>query len=353
MKKILLLGCGGAAAYNFIKCVRQHDRTISIVGTDLSRYHLDACPVDKHYLLEQHKTYEEFTDKVNQIIEDENIDFVHAQPDILVKRLALRRGEINALTCLPDNSTIALAQNKFSTYKTLKGAGIPVPESYRISSLETLARTISNFKTTPIWLRAVEGAGSKAALPIKDAYQAQFWIEYWMDRGMWPRGFMASEFLPGPEYALQSLWWEGNHVVSIARERLEYVFGHIMPSGQSSSPSVARIVHNNEVNKVGTAAVEAISARPHGVFGVDMKTAEDGSVKVTEINAGRFYTTNNFYMRAGYNMVGMFLRIAESQQTGILMSHGFPEAEINPVPANQYWTRSIDKEPTLWSPPTK
>ena len=66
---------------------------------------------------------------------------------------------------------------------------------------------------------------------------------WWIDeKGMAASDFMASEMLPGREFAYQSVWQDGQLVAGQARERVEYLYGHLTPSGQTSTPSVARTV---------------------------------------------------------------------------------------------------------------
>jgi hypothetical protein len=189
-----------------------------------------------------------------------------------------------------------------------------------------------------VWLRAIRGAGSRASLPVNSLYQGDAWIDYWRGfRGLDYGDFMASEFLPGPEFAWQSLWYGGELVTSQARERIEYIFGNLTPSGQTSSPSVARTVSRDDVNDAGIAAVRAVCDRPHGVFCVDMKEGADGRPKVTEINCGRFFTTSNFFAHAGLNMPAMYVELA---LTGRLAEP--PPARLNPLPDDLYWVRMID-----------
>jgi ATP-grasp in the biosynthetic pathway with Ter operon len=146
---------------------------------------------------------------------------------------------------------------------------------------------------------------------------------------------MVSEFLPGREFAFQSVWLDGRLVTSAARERLEYVFGHLMPSGQSSSPSVARTVHRDDVNELATTVVRAVDQQATGVFCVDLKEDEDGKPLVTEINAGRFFTTSNFLAEAGANMPYSYVRLALGEDV-----NGLPPYDA--VEEGLYWVRMID-----------
>jgi carbamoyl-phosphate synthase large subunit len=166
--------------------------------------------------------------------------------------------------------------------------------------------------------------------------QAVAWARYWRElRGLDVTEFMVSEFLPGREFAFQSVWRDGDLVTSAARERLEYVFGHLMPSGQSSSPSVARTVHDDRVNELATSAVLAVDPRATGVFCVDLKEDEQGRPLVTEINAGRFFTTSNFLAEAGANMPYEYIRLAYGEDVEGLARYDAVEEDL-------YWVRMID-----------
>ena len=144
---------------------------------------------------------------------------------------------------------------------------------------------------------------------------------------------MISEFLPGREFAFQSLWHDGSLVESQTRERVEYLFGSLVPSGQTSTPSVARTVQRPDVAEIATKAVRAIDPNANGVFCADLKEDASGRPRVTEINAGRFFTTSNFFATAGLNMPYDYLRLAAG--------HAVPE-RIEPLEEGLYWIRMVD-----------
>jgi carbamoyl-phosphate synthase large subunit len=276
---------------------------------------------------------------MNDIIDRESIDFVHPQPDVEVAFLASHHQKLHAPTFLPSAETVELCHDKMTFNAHLKKAGVPVPEAVHITSQDDLRAALDELLAINprVWLRAIRGAGSRASLPIDSFYQGDAWIDYWRSfRGIDYGDFMASEYLPGAEFAWQSLWHDGTLVTSQARERIEYIFGNLTPSGQSSSPSVARTVNRDDVNKAGEAAVRAVADRPHGVFCVDMKANGAGDPLVTEINVGRFFTTSNFFAHAGLNMPDMYLRLG----MGAKLEQAPPV--YDPLPANLYWVRMID-----------
>ena len=51
MKKILVTGCGGAAAANFVASLRAADEDFFIIGTDTNKFHLELADADARYTL--------------------------------------------------------------------------------------------------------------------------------------------------------------------------------------------------------------------------------------------------------------------------------------------------------------
>ncbi len=339
-KRILVTGAGGPAAINFIKSLRMvKEDSFYIVGTDVNKFHIEVSPVDARYIVPK-ATAEDYVDKLNEIIEKEEIEMVHPQPDIEVLVIAENRNRINAITRLPKTETIRICQDKQKTAEILKRAGVPVPESIRIKSRDHVEDAFSQLvelcEQEVVWVRAIKGAGSKAALPVKEVEHAIAWMDYWIKmKGLDWSDFMLCEFLPGKEYAWQSIWDNGELITSQARQRLEYLFGHITPSGQTSTPAVAVTVHNDLVNEVATKAVLAIDKEATGIFCVDIKENRDGVPCVTEINAGRFFTTSNFFSEAGVNMPYYHVKLAFGEEIP-------PLPKYNPIPAGYYWVRVVD-----------
>jgi carbamoyl-phosphate synthase large subunit len=184
-------------------------------------------------------------------------------------------------------------------------------------------------------VRARRGAGARASLPVRTAEQALAWIRWWVDeRDLSIGDFMAAEMLPGREFAYQSVWQDGELVAGQARERVVYLYGFLTPSGQTSTPQIARTVREAAVDELAHAAVRALDPYPNGVFCVDVKEAASGTPMVTEINAGRFFTTSNFFAAAGLNMPDLAMRCAMGERPARLPT--------SPLAPDLYWIRMVD-----------
>lgn len=337
MRRILVTGAGGAAAANFVHSLRLAPEPFHVVGTDTSEFHLELAPVDARYLLPRADD-PAYLDELNAVVEREGIELVHPQPEQEVLVLARERERVRAATFLPRAEAVETCQDKAAFAARMAEAGLPAPRFARPEDEGSLREATASILEgrEQAWVRAVRGAGARASLPVSSPDQAVAWVRYWLERRELGFGdFMVSEFLPGREFAFQSVWHEGRLVTSAARERLEYVFGHLMPSGQSSSPSVARTVRREDVNDLAARAVMAVDPEATGVFCVDLKEDESGQPLVTEINAGRFFTTSNFLAEAGANMPYTYVRLALGESL-----NGLPRFDA--VEPGLYWVRMID-----------
>jgi len=337
MKRILVTGAGGSAGINFISSIKLAKEEMYIVGSDINKYHIELAPVDRKYIMPRalESTY---IDKLNDLIKKEKIEFVHSQPDIEVEVISKNRKKINALTFLPSEKTIELCHNKIDFNKIMEKANVSVPKSFHIRSPDDVEEALPLLLKSYVkaWTRAIRGAGSRASLPVKTSEHVKFWIEWWeMMREVGYGDFMLSEFLPGKEFAWQSVWKDGELITSQARERIEYLFGELTPSGQTSTPAIAKTVHRGDVNEVATKSVQAIDKHANGIFCVDIKENNKGVPCVTEINAGRFFTTSNFFAEAGCNMPYYYVKLAYGEEIPKLKKY-------NPLPQNLYWIRVID-----------
>jgi biotin carboxylase len=336
VRRILVTGAGGAPAANFVDSLRQANEEFHIVGADASPFMVELAAVETRYVIPRADD-EAYIDELNSVIEAEGVEFVHPQPDQEVALLARRRAELRTRTFLPSPETVDLCQDKARLTMTLRDAGLRTPRFAVATSRESLVAAASSVvrEHGRAWVRARRGAGSRAALPVSSGELAGNWADYWVnERGLAYADFMVSEFLPGPEFAYQSLWRGGELVSAGVRERVEYLFGHLFPSGQSSSPSVARTVDRPDVEETAAAAVRAADPEADGVFCVDLKEDGAGRPLVTEINAGRFFTTSNFFARAGLNMPYWYVKLGLGEE--------LPELPPSGLDEGIYWIRMID-----------
>lgn len=333
---VLVTGAGGSASANVIDALQRASTKYFVVGADASavKLHLSKAPVNWVIPL---ANSDQFSDSINRVLRSTNSQVLHVQPDPEVLQVSAHREAISAQLFLPSDDAIKLAGDKGRFADAMTRAKVEVPESRNFSDEASVVEVTREMLTRHerVWVRARVGAGARASLPVSTPEQAVSWITWWTtEKGMSVPQFMAAEMLPGREFAFQSVWQNGELVVGQSRERIEYLYGFLSPSGQSSTPAIARTVHEPEVDRLAVEAIRALDARPHGVYCVDIKTSSGGIPKVTEINAGRFFTTSNFFAAAGVNMPDMAMRAAMGEQLPIL--------GLGPLKENLYWIRMVD-----------
>lgn len=345
LKRILVTGAGGPAGWNFVKSVKMAPERIYIAVTDINLWHLEYLEdLANSFYVVPRCTDPEYIGVLNDIIEYEDIEFVHPQPDIEVRVLSENREKLNAMTFLPSKEAIRILQDKYLSARRWEEKGIPVARTIEIKDNhleDDIKRAFDEFGS-PIWIRAKSGAGGRGSTPAHDVETAVYWIKYWRSRGVdWE--FIAQEYLPGRNIAFMSVWKDGELVVSQARERLEYIYPYLAPSGITGTPAVARTIHDDKVNEIATEAVLAIDPNANGVFSVDLKEDKSGTPTPTEINAGRFFTTSYYFTYAGLrfgvwyaNMPYVYIKLAYRES----IPRDIPKYNI--LPEGIYWIRHID-----------
>lgn len=340
MKRIVATGAGGPAGINFVMSLRIAPERIFIVGTEASEYFIYLAPTDIKYLVPKAEE-EGYIDKLNEIIRKEKVDFLHAQTDGEVAIVSENREKLEANVFLPSKNTVKVCQDKFESAKIWIKKNVPVARTMELHSEKDIEKAFEEFGN-PIWIRARHGAGGRGSTPAYNKKMALSWINYWKARGVnWE--FIAQEHLPGRNIGFHSLWKDGELVTSMARERLEYIYPHLAPSGITGTPAVQKTLHDDTVNRIATEAVLAIDPKFNGIACVDLKDNRNGVPCVTEINAARMFTTSFFFSYASKvfrknhyaNIPYLYVKLAFKET--------IPEIpKYNILPENVYWIRHID-----------
>jgi len=290
MNRILVTGAGGIGGVNFVRALRSTKENFHIVGTDFNRYYLQFGDLDDRILSSKHSD-PEFIKLIIKILKENKIDFLHPQPSSEALVVAQNKKEIPVPILLPKQEILQL--DKFETQKLLLKKEIPVASTKIVKSSEEIENTFKSMtKNKPLWIRAKKGAGGNLSLLCQKSDEAYHWIKLWVLRGKASYDdFMIQEYLPGKNIAWDSFWYEGKFIASFTRERIEYPFKHISPSGITGTPTVSKIIKDSTINEIGKKAIKAIDPYPHGNYAVDLKGDSNEKYFITEIDSGKFHTT--------------------------------------------------------------
>lgn len=339
-RRILITGAGGPAGVNFTLSLKLAQEKMVLVGTEANEYYSTLAATDEVYVVPEAEA-PNYVERINELVEVENIDFVHAQPDIEVLAISENREKIQAETFLPSKETVRICQDKLSSAEMWRRRGIPVAGTLELDGKADVEKAFAELGA-PLWIRARRGAGGKGSTPADNPETALSWINYWKSRHHnW--SFIAQEHLQGRNIGFHSIWKEGELVTSMARERLQYIYPNLAPSGVTGTPSVQRTIHDPRVNEIAAEAVLAIDSSFNGIACVDLKENRDSIPYITEINPGRMFTTSFFFSYASKKLLNnhnanfphLYVMLAYKEHLPSLPKY-------NILPKNLYWIRHID-----------
>jgi len=333
---------GSGAANNLIRSLRAGAASLTIVGCHSDPFFLRKSSADSNYLLPSPR-HPNFADALQGVIDRAQVGVVIPTTDDDVLMIASLRETLSCRVFLPRSETIALCQDKYALAKALRRCGVPAPATYAVSNLgevDALFRCL--VPSQRLWCRARRGTGSVAAIPVRTAAQTQAWISYWEEmRGLPSTEFMLSDYLPGRDFACQTLWRDGAPVLVKTSERLSYFGGRNTPSGTSSIGGLHKTVNVPRVVDTSLAAVRAVDPTAAGAFSVDLKEDADGRPCVTEINVGRFLTgTPIFDLTGRHNMSETYVRLAFGEPVDIQCVYDVVE--------DYYMVRDLDALPDIF-----
>lgn len=342
---LLITGAGGPGTVNMTRSLQRTDG-FRLIGCDASPDYIHLALTDEKVLVPRCSERDAYLHAIRAICTTYDVDLIVPNNSLEAHVLSAERASLPCPVFLPTIETLDIANSKWRSYELWSNAGIPVPQSWLIEDRAALVRIFAETDRRPLWIRGagIPGKGiGGAALPCRSLRQAEAWIDFYHGWGH----MMASEYLPGANLTWIGLWKEGNLITSQGRERLAYVIPHVSPSGITGAPAISRTVHRDDLNQLGPKASLALDPKLTGVCFVDFKCDEAGEPRITEINAGRFGTTNHFFSVAGVNFPDLLVRLALDRP---LTDDGSSLPTFNPLPAGLTWIRTLDAGPVLLQP---
>ncbi|MEM2498472.1 MAG: ATP-grasp domain-containing protein [Candidatus Nezhaarchaeales archaeon] len=334
-RRVLLTGAGGIGGVNFVRSLRlaenHYNERFFIVGTDFNTYYIELPEVDLRFRAPRH-TSADFIPTLIKLATSNKLEFLHPHPSPEAKVVSENREkfeELGVTLYLPRPEDIM--PDKFHVYRKLSSAGVNVPKTIHVKLVDDVDAAFAELDK-PLWIRAMKGAGGRLSLKVNSPEEAKMWIKLNVVQGRARQDeFIIQEYLPGRDLAFDSLWFKGELITSYLRERLEYPFKHISLSGLTGTPSVARILRDENVSRIAISAVKALNPSPHGFYSVDLKEGADGLPKVTEVD-GKWHTTAPLwgyafakaYNKPSYNIAYTYLRLGYGEG----VSEALPKTDL-------------------------
>ncbi len=322
---------------------KQQNKKLFIVCTDHNPHFLNFSEADIKIVSPRHDDAS-FVPLLLESIKKYNIEFLHPHPSsearVVSENLASFE-KANVKTYLPKPTSIM--PDKLEIHNALAKNHVRVPKTVEVNSFEDIDRAFSEIGK-PLWIRARRGAGGRLGLKVETSEQAKHWVELnRLQHRADIADFVIQEYLPGRDLAFDSLWFKGCLVTSYCRERLEYFLKHISLSGITGTPTIARTLVDEKINRIGMEAVKALDSQPHGFFSTDIKEDASGNFVVTEVD-GKWHTTAPLWgyafakalKKPELNITYQYLRLALDGGTDVDLPN------YNLFPENFYLVRQLD-----------
>lgn len=340
--RLLITGAGSGEGNNLIRSLGAAGDAFFIVGCHPDRFILKKSLASRNHVIVA-ADHEEYADRLREVIDKEGIDLLIPTSDHETRRVSDLRDELPCGVFLPRKDVIDLCQDKYRLTTLLRRHRLAAPRTYPVTELAEIPSLFRKLRPhRRLWCRMRTGTGSMGAVPVETPEQAQAWIAYWEQmRGVPVTTFTISEYLPGRDFACQSLWKDGRLVLIKAVERLSYFGGWNRASGVSSTPDLAKTVRNPRVLDACTRAIRTIDPAASGVFAVDLKEDAAGRPCITEINVGRFFMITNLFDFTGrHNMAVTYVRLA--------LGHDLAIDDPDDSTEDHYLVRDIDCPPGIF-----
>ncbi|MBK9255877.1 MAG: hypothetical protein IPM42_10345 [Saprospiraceae bacterium] len=288
---ILITGIGGPTPRGIAKSLRMFDKSASIIGTDAGIYGpgLYAMDIfDKTFLVPKSADDEDkYWKSMEEIIINERIDFAFIIPETEVLTWAKRQRtkELPCKALIPDYELANFMFDKFRLSQFLYDSGLS-PKTVQVDKNQhTSFKDIYAMVPVPFWIRMNKTAGAIGALKISNENDFQAWSVLFKN---YTGDVLASEYLPGRNYAVKVLYNHGKLVMAACAERIEYLLPNAAPSGISGMCSRGKLLNRPDLFYVSDSALRKVFSKfgikPNGFFTVDLKENDKGLPLITEIN---------------------------------------------------------------------
>lgn len=326
MANVLLTGAAGAIGMDLAFSLNK--AKVGVFGTEADQDNFSLVSKSCKYY---NKVFQapragtvDYINRINEIIDKENIDILIPNPDFEVGFISKIREQIKSPLFLPSHETVQILLSKSLTAQKIEGLA---PKTFEVSNEDELGAAISSEKV--VWLRPKTGAGGRGSIVVSDSRFGWMWIEYWKKRGF-SSSWIAQEYLNGANYNVTLIYDRNSNLCGMGMlERLGYIHEAISPTGVTGDVRMAKTVKLAEVVEVAKKAVGLIDKKPVGIFSVDLM-----GKKVSEINP-RFAGRPRLYTLAGANFPAHIVDMELNDNSSYLESkEGYKlirQVDIEPV----------------------
>ena len=220
-KRLLVTEGGTGASEHLIRSLRSGDDAFVIVACHWDQFFLKNSSADRRWVVPT-PSDPGYARAISRIVDREKIDLIVPNADESVAALSASRRRFPGRLLLPRDEVVRQCQDKYALNRLLSRSHVPVPATRAIARSGDIGPAFRALGSrSPLWCRIRFGSNSRGAAPVATPEQARSWIRYWSEmRGVPPRDFTLSEYLPGRNFACLMLWKDGTLVLAKTCERL-------------------------------------------------------------------------------------------------------------------------------------
>ena len=278
-----------------------------------------------------------YTEVINKILEKEKPDGVIVVPEIEVLFWSKHHFPIPHI--VPPAAFCELAISKKKVFETLLPYHL-VPQCYEVKKSVILDDNYECPIGYPVWIRdsSAGTASGKGSFKAKNLNELQAWANINTDI----EEFQLSEYLPGGNYGVFTLFDHGKLIKVALAERIEYIMAKVAVSGITGNTCKGRLLNDERIKSVALNAINIIcektGTKMHGLCVVDLKAGKDKTPYVTEINI-RHVAYSSMFAEAGFNIAESQLLLALNRRDEI------PVIIEKTYPINNLMLRDVDGLP--------
>ena len=284
----------------------------NIIGTDIRKEAPGLYLTDKSYLVSR-LTEKNFIDEIFSIIEENKIDILFPLSTIdqnffSANKAIIERKGVTVMVSDPD--PVYVANNKYNLYELLKQENIN-PLKYDQKPGGELINLIGEYEK-PFVLKKEEGAGGQGTYIVAETSSGlreddkKFYLpldELLSQPGLYVSDTtIISEYLPGDEFSVDTLSFEGKLFYAVIRKRTKSVGGLALES---------TVVADDEIENLAERIIK-ITGLSY-INNLQFKVSKSGHFKMMEINP-RVPGTIKLSLAAGADMIMDAIKMAKGQR---------------------------------------
>ncbi len=319
--KVIVTACGAPGGPGIIKALRRvEERSIRIIGTDVRSEASGLLLSDEAYVV-PHGQSKLYIPAMSRLAEKTGADVILPLSSLELLALSKNIEAFNrAKVMVNKEKPLEIALNKKKCYDYLKARNIPIPNYFAVNNFEELkeAAYALGYPEKPVCFKPPVSKGQRGFRILRrDMDLKRLLLETKPNNtvttlesvsGILSEGFeelLVMEYLPGPEYSVDSLVKNGESLVIVPRKRLGTKLG---------ISSVGVVERNEQVEEIVRKINEAFKFDYN--INIQLKYSADGTPKLVEINP-RVSGTICLSSMAGPNLPYLAIKLALGENFSI------------------------------------